>query len=183
MNLHALPWPKQQLMDLPSDTKVELRVTLSYFIEPNPSARGMGSKFHYPSHRLRFDVQRPLDLTTADFVARINAAATREDDGDPVESKDSDWLLGDQQRSRGSLHQDVWRGTAAALADRDFIAVYPASGWWRERKALARYDLPARYSLLVSIRTPNTAVDLYTPIAQMVAQQVAIPIVAIEPKL
>ena len=181
MNLHALPWPKQQLMDLPSDTEVELRVTLSYFIEPNPSTRGMGSKFHYPSHRLRFDVQRPLDLTTADFVARINAAATREDDGVPVESKDSDWLLGDQQRSRGSLHQDVWRGTAAALADRDFIAVYPASGWWRERKALARYDLPARYSLLVSIRTPNTAVDLYTPIAQMVAQQVAIPIVAIEP--
>ncbi len=177
MNLHALPWPKRQLMDLPSDTKVELRVTLSYFIEPNPSARGMGSKFHYPSHRLRFDVQRPLDLTTADFVARINAAATREDDGDPIESKDSEWLLGDQQRGRGSLHQDVWHGTAAELASRNFIAVYPASGWWRERKALERYDLPARYSLLISIRTPKTEVDLYTPVAQMVAQRVGTPII------
>jgi len=180
MNLHALPWPKQQLMDLPSDTNVELRVTLSYFIEPNPSARGMGSKFYYPSHRLRFDVQRPLDLTTADFVARINAAATREDDGDAIQSKDSQWLLGDQQRNRGSLHQDVWRGTTAELANRNFMAVYPASGWWRERKALERYDLPARYSLLVSIRTPHTEVDLYTPVAQMVAQKVAVPVVAIE---
>ena len=178
MNLHALPWPKQQLMDLPSDTRVELRVTLSYFIEPNPSARGMGSKFHYPSHRFRFDVQRPLDLTTADFVARINAAATREEDGDSIESKDSAWLLGGQQRNRGSLHQDVWCGTAAELANRNFIAVYPASGWWRERKALARYDLPARYSLLVSIRTPQTEVDLYTTVAQMVGQQVGIPIIA-----
>ena len=181
MNLHALPWPKQQLIDLPSDARVELHVTLSYFIEPNPSARGMGSKFYYPSHRLRFDVQRPLDLTTDDFVARINAAATREDDGDSIESKDSAWLLGDQQRNRGLLHQDIWCGPAAEVANRNFIAVYPAPGWWRERKALARYDLPARYSLLVSIRTPQTDIDLYTPVAQIVGQQVGIPVVAIEP--
>jgi hypothetical protein len=111
MNLHSLPWPKEQLLDLPPQTKVELRITLSYFIEPNPSARGTTSKFHYPSHRLRFDVQRPLDATTEDFVARINASAEREDDGDPIDSKDPNWVLGDKLRRRGSLHQDVWRGT------------------------------------------------------------------------
>lgn len=59
MNLHALPWPKDELEAL-QNTQVELRVTLSYFIEPNPSARGSASKYYYPSHRLRFDVQRPL---------------------------------------------------------------------------------------------------------------------------
>lgn len=40
LNLHALPWPLEQLQEL-QDTQVELRVTLSYFIEPNPSARGV----------------------------------------------------------------------------------------------------------------------------------------------
>jgi hypothetical protein len=177
MNLHSLPWPKEQLLALPPATQVELRITLSYFIEPNPSSRGTTSRFHYPSHRLRFDVQRPLDATTEDFVARINADAEREDDGDPIDPKDPSWILGDRQRHRGSLHQDVWHGTAAELASRGFIAVYPAKGWWRTRQALERFDLPARYSLIVSIRTPETNVDLYTPIAQQVAAQVAVPVV------
>ncbi len=177
MNLHSLPWPKDELQALPPETKVELRITLSYFIEPNPSARGISSRFYYPSHRLRFDVQRPLDATTEDFVARINAVAEREDDGDPIDPKDPNWLLGDRQRHRGSLHQDIWRGTAAELASRGFIAVYPAKGWWRTRPAQERYNLPARYSLIVSIRTPETNVDLYTPIAQQIAAQVAAPIV------
>lgn len=176
MNLHALPWPKEQLLALPSDTLVELHVTLSYFIEPNPSARGTASKFYYPSHRLRFDVQRPLDATTEDFIARVNAAVEREDDGDPIDPKDPDWLLGDQKRHRGSLHQDVWKGTAAELANRGFIAIYPAKGWWRTRPALERYGQPARYSLVVSIRTPATDVDLYTAVAQQVATQIALPI-------
>lgn len=177
MNLHSLPWPKEELLALPPNTKVELRITLSYFIEPNPSARGTKSKFAYPSHRLRFDVQRPLDATTEDFVARINAAAEREDEGDPIDPRDPNWLLGDKKRHRGSLHQDVWQGTAAELAGRGHIAVYPAKGWWRTRPALDRYRLPARYSLIVSIRTPDTDVDLYTPIAQRIAAQVAVPVV------
>ncbi len=169
MNLHTLPWPREQLLALPPDTPVELCITLSYFIEPNPSARGITSKFHYPSHRLRFDVQRPLDATTADFVARINAAAELEDDGAPIDPKDPNWMLGDTKRHRGSLHKDVWRGSAAELANRGFVAVYPSKGWWRTRPAQERYNLPARYSLIVSIRTPETDVDLYTPIPSMIA--------------
>jgi len=121
MNLHTLPWPREELEAL-QDTPVEMRVTLSYFIEPNPSARGIESKYHYPSHRLRFDVQRPLDATD-DFVARINAAGLREDARDPVFFSDSNWLLGERRRHRGSLHQDIWKGTAAELANRGFVAV------------------------------------------------------------
>ena len=73
MNLHALPWPTEELLAL-QNTPVEMRVTLSYFIEPNPSARGTGSKFSYPSHRLRFDMKLPTERLEA-FRARINAAA------------------------------------------------------------------------------------------------------------
>lgn len=166
MNLHSLPWPKDELEAL-QDTPVEMRVTLSYFIEPNPSVRGVASKYHYPSHRLRFDVQHPLDASTEQFVARVNAAQ-REDDGNPVNSSDPNWLLGKRQRHRGSLHQDVWKGTAADLASRGFIAIYPSAGWWRTRPALQRYGLPARYSLVVSIQTPRTDVDLYAAIARKI---------------
>lgn len=173
MNLHALPWPKDQLQSL-QDAKVQMRVTLSYFVEPNPSARGVASKFYYPSHRLRFDVQRPLDASTDDFIARINAAAEREDEGDSINPKDPDWRLGGRLRHRGSLHQDIWEGTAADLASRGFIAVYPSTGWWRTRSALKRYDLPARYSLIVSIRTEQTEIDLYTAIATQIAAVVAV---------
>lgn len=165
MNLHALPWPREELEALQA-AKVQMRVTLSYFIEPNPSARGSTSKYHYPSHRLRFDVQRPLDATTDDFIARVNAAAQREDEGAPTNPADPHWHLGERHRHRGSLHQDIWEGTAAELASRGFLAVYPSAGWWRTRPALERYNLPARYSLIVSIFTEETEVDLYTAIAQ-----------------
>ena len=175
MNLHALPWPKDQLEAL-QDADVEMRVTLSYFIEPNPSARGSASKYHYPSHRLRFAVRRQLE-SLADFEARINAAAAREEAGRQAPPTDSNWILGDNLRHRGSLHQDIWRGTAADLASRGFLAVYPSQGWWRTRPAQGRYDMPARYSLIVTLRTPQADVDLYTPIAQQVAAMVAVPVV------
>lgn len=119
-------------------------------------------------------MQRPLDASTDDFVARINAASEREDEGDPINPKDPNWRLGDRLRHRGSLHQDIWEGTAADLASRGFIAVYPSSGWWRTRPALERYDLPARYSLLVSIRTEQTEIDLYTAIANQIAAVVSV---------
>lgn len=175
MNFHALPWPLEQLEAL-QDTQVEMRVTLSYFIEPNPSARGSTSKYHYPSHRLRFAVRRPLE-SVENFQARINAATVREEEGRLTAPADPEWLLGEGLRHRGSLHHDIWRGSAADLASRGFIGVYPANGWWRTRQAQERYGLPARYSLIVSIHTPGVDVDLYTPIEQIIATQVASPII------
>lgn len=168
MNLHNIPWPNDELEAL-QDAEVEMRVTLSYFIEPNPSARGSVSKFHYPSHRLRFDVKRPLE-SISDFVARVNAAAEQVNDG--PKPKDPDWLIGEGNRNKGSLHQDVWKGSAADLASRGVLAVYPGMGWWRTRQSLKRYDLPARYSLIISIRTPETDVDLYAAIEQKLVVEV-----------
>ena len=172
MHLHALPWPKDELEAL-GDLEVQMRVTLSYFIEPNPSARGIASKFHYPSHRLRFGVRRPLE-STDDFLARVNAAAAQEEDEQAVNPKDPNWWLGAHHRHKGSLHQDVWTGTAADLASRGYLAVYPAMGWWRTRPKLERYDLPARYSLIISIRTPETDIDLYNAVAAQIPLPVAI---------
>ena len=105
--------------------------------------------------------------TAVDYIS-IEEGLPSEDEGDPVNPSDPNWLLGERQRHRGSLHQDVWKGTAAELASRGFIAVYPAMGWWRTRPALERYELPARYSLVVSIQTQQMDVDLYTAVAQKI---------------
>lgn len=170
MKLHTLPWPKEELEAL-GDVPVEMRVTLSYFIEPNPSARGAQSKYHYASHRLRFDVRRSLEPID-DFIARINAASeTGDKQGN---AKDPDWLLGEKNRTKGSIHTDVWRGTAADLANRGFLAIYPANGWWRTRPKQRRYNLPAKYSLIVSISTPEVGVDLYAVVESVVKTTVEV---------
>ena len=169
MHIHRLPWPQAVLEEL-GETLVEMRVTLSYFIEPNPSRRGR-SRYRYESHGLRFDVKRPLETLGA-FRARINAAAQNESIGKQASEDDPLWLIGKQGRHRGSLHGDIWQGSAAALASRGYIGVYPALGWWKTRPALERYDRAARYSLVISIRAPETNVDLYTEVANQIALEI-----------
>jgi len=61
MHLHPLPWPHDVLREL-GDMIVELRVTLSYFIEPNPGERGRERRHRYASHGLRFDVNTPTEI-------------------------------------------------------------------------------------------------------------------------
>lgn len=167
MNLHRLPWPKQELLAL-GEVPVKLRVTLSYFIEPSPGRRGWNNRHRYPSHGLRFDMQNPLE-SLPDFRRRINAAAQADDDTGGQSLGDRlDWIVGPKLRHRGSLHSDRWEGTAAELAQCENIAVYPVIGWWRERVHLGQGHRRARYALIVSIESSSTAVDIYTPVAQKI---------------
>ena len=171
MHLYNLPWPREELEGL-GDTQVEMRVTLSYFIEPNPSRRGVRSRYRYESHGLRFDVKRPLE-SVDEFRSRINVAARDEEEGPyRAQGSEPEWLIGKQTRHRGSLHADIWHGSAADLASRGSLAVYPAVGWWKTRQALERYDQTARYALVVSIKAPEVDVDLRTE----VANQIGVPV-------
>ena len=173
MHLHNLPWPREELEGL-GETQVEMRVTLSYFIEPNPSRRGVRSRYRYESHGLRFDVKRPHE-SIDDFRSRINAAARDEEEGTHGgHGSDPEWLIGKQTRHRGSLHGDIWRGSAADLASRGSLAVYPAVGWWKTRQALERYNQAARYALVVSIKAPEVDVDLRTEVANQIGVAVEI---------
>ena len=172
MHFHDLPWPRDVLEDL-GETRVEMRITLSYFIEPNPSRRGVRSRYRYESHGLRFDVKRPLE-STDEFRKRINLAARDEEEGTRYSGNDPSWLIGSQRRHRGSLHSDIWRGTAADLASRGNIAVYPALGWWKTRHSLERYDQTARYALIVSIKAPEVDVDLYTEVENRIVTPVKV---------
>jgi hypothetical protein len=175
MHLHSLPWPRDVLLEL-AETPVELRVTLSYFVEPNPGSRGWTRKFRYMSHGLRFDVKTPEESLEA-FRQRMNHAARLEAEGQlPSAAVGRDWLLGPRLRSRGSLHTDRWTGTAAQIAECAYVGVYPVIGWWRERHHLGRSNRQARYSLIVSLRTPDVTTDLYTPILAQVRVPVPVPV-------
>jgi hypothetical protein len=170
MHLHKLPWPRQTLGSL-GDVQVQLRVTLSYFIEPNPARRGWRKRHRYASHGLRFAVQKPAESVTA-FRKRVNGAAREDDDLDLGTGDKDGWLLKSDLRSKGSLHHDRWDGSAADLATREHLAVFPVIGWWRERLALQRSESRARYALVVSIRTPPSNVDIYEPVDTLVRTRV-----------
>ena len=170
MHLHDLPWPKQALEEL-GQTSVHLRVTLSYFVEPNPGRRGWQRRHRYSSHGLRFDVKEATE-TNDEFRKRLNQRALEEDEDKPTIGAAAQWFLGEQTRNKGSIHSDLLVGTAADVAERGVIGIYPVSGWWKDQPKRDRSRLGARYALVVSIETEAEGVDIWTP----VAQQIGVPI-------
>ncbi|MGH8932738.1 MAG: hypothetical protein ACRDZO_19480 [Egibacteraceae bacterium] len=88
MHLYELPWPLEELEQL-GETLVRLRVSLSYFVHPNPSRRGWAPRFRYASHGLRFDVKRPTE-STREFRKRLNKQALAEDETRPKGDSDLD---------------------------------------------------------------------------------------------
>ncbi len=174
MHLYNLPWPTDILQDL-GNTQVKMRITLSYFIEPSPGEVGWYSRYRYSSHALRFAVNGPGESET-NFVKRINDQA-RDDNGHPGTSGPSDkWVIGEATRNVGSIHSDIWEGLAAELAASNRIAIYPTVGWWRERQHLGRWNKQCRYSLIVSIHTPEQSDDIYIPVAQQIGLTIPIEI-------
>ena len=170
MHLHKLPWPKDMLASL-ADVDATLHVTLSYFIEPGPGQIGWKDKYRYASHGLRFDVNKPGE-SRGEFEKRINVSVRDEDEG-KTSSNSGDWFLGVNNRNVGSIHSDYKYASAIELSDIEFVAVYPVIGWWRSRKYLGKIDSEARYSLIVSIETPDVETDLYSEITQVIENTLA----------
>jgi len=167
MHVHRIPWPTRVLEDL-GDVDVTMRVTLSYFIEPSPGRTGWKRKHRYQSHGLRFDVNRPEE-TELEMRRRLSREEWDGDEEWPDNVPESrNWIIGDKGRRKGSIHSDWWTGTGAELAACNRVAVFPVTGWWRERPHLHRWDSSARYSLMISIHTDEQEVDLYTPIVNEV---------------
>ncbi len=176
MHFYELPWPKDILLHLPAKTKVKMRITLSYFIEPGPGEMGWKDRYRYASFALRFDVNSPEE-TKEEFVKRINVAARMEDEVHPGTRSSADhWFLGAHARDKGSIHSDIWEGSAQELATSNLIAISPMIGWWRERSHLGKCERKTRYSLVVSISIPEQEIDIYTPVAKMITPSIPIPI-------
>ncbi len=171
MNLHEIPWARDVLLEL-GDLEVEMRVTLSYFVEPNPNGKGYKNKHRYSSHQIRFATIKS-DESRDEFRKRINKNA-RDDDEEYTSTggDNSGWFLRSQLREKGSIHSDIWKGTAANLVTKNFIAIYPVGGWWKELKRQEKWNSIANYSLIISIKSSESEIDIYTPIEN----QVVIPI-------
>lgn len=175
MHIHTLPWPERVLQSLENET-INVRITLSYFIEPSPGEKGWKNKYRYSSCGLRFDMKRPNE-TLDQFKMRINNAM-RDDDYVNTGNSKNNWLLGPNNRDVGSIHSDVWTDSAINLAQSGYIAIYPVVGWWKERTKLKKYNSKIHYSLIVSIETDNENIDLYTPIMTKIESKIAVPILA-----
>lgn len=176
MHMHKLPWPNELLRSLGS-TNVTLRVTLSYFIEPSPGSIGWKDKYRYASCGLRFDVINSNE-SIDDFKKRVNMKMRGENKKDSGEgtSGSERWYLGAANRDVGSIHSDFCTLNAVDLCECKYIAIYPVVGWWRERKHLGRSNKRLRYSLVVTLSTPEIDVDLYTPIMTQIENTINIPI-------
>lgn len=164
VKLYRLPIPVELLDD--SDPDVELRVTLSYFAEPNKFGRRV---FH--GLDLKWDMQGPQE-SEDDFLERINmlnraktpsGGRTR-----AAKTKGFNWEIGPQARSRGTVQSDRWRGRMSAIAGDKLIAVVPVLGWWDQRKNLETQEM--KFSLVVSVFGPG----VYTAIKPRVEAAMAI---------
>ncbi len=171
MHIHNIPWPDDVLLSL-EDKNVKMRVTLSYFIEPGPGEVGWKDKYRYPSCGLQFDVNNSIE-DQDNFLKRINKAMRddEEDKGD-VKNDSNRWVIGPTNRNVGSVHSDIWEGTASELSQSNQIAIFPITGWWKLRTNLKKYDSKIRYSLVVSIEAPETEVDLYSVIKNKIESKI-----------
>ena len=155
-----------------------MRVTISYFIEPNPGklgcdvkhSIGKDLKHRYQSHGLRFDVKRPEE-DIKHFRERLSKAAW-ENNIKPEKIDDSrKWDLGSKLRTKGTIHSDWWSGTAAKLAASGHIAVYPVKGWWCDRPNQKAFDKQARYSLIITLESEDKNVSIYNEVATIIANR------------
>jgi len=58
------------------------------------------------------------------------------------------------------------------LAESGAIAVFPITGWWRERLSLGCISKVARYCLIVTIQTRRTDLEVYS----WVSSEISVPV-------
>jgi hypothetical protein len=170
---YALPIPPPMLEELENQI-IEMKVTLSYFIDPNPGLSANVDPQRYQSHGLRFDHQRKNE-TLEQFKLRVNPSEREEPRRRPAaEPADTRWMLGEDSISAGSLHCDVWTGPAIELLNREALCVKPVNGWWRNRASPDICNRKSRYALIVTLKARNSDVDIYTPVSTLIGLPVPI---------
>ena len=177
-HFYSLPWPRAALESL-GEQDVTLKITLSYFVEPNPGSSAAFDPYRYQSFGLRFDLKRRSE-TAVNFAKRLNKQAWEQPKDRPSTDPDGDrWLFGTQSMSAGSLHSDEWTGPAVNLLSRNIICIKPVGGWWKDRAKADVRGRKARYSLVLSLRSQDSEIDLYTPISTMIEAEVGVKAIVI----
>jgi hypothetical protein len=173
-HLYEIPWPVDILRNELAENDVKLKVTLSYFIDPNPGNRRYATNFHYHSHSLDFKVIKPTE-DLASFRRRISAAVEGDENPEYI-GNDEPWSLKESLRNKGSVKKDFIITSGADLATRNILAIYPKSGWYKTRKKLNKHNTQVRYSLIVSIETENVDVNIYNPVITQIGSAISITV-------
>ncbi|HKK30973.1 MAG TPA: S8 family peptidase [Alphaproteobacteria bacterium] len=177
-HFYSLPWPREPLEAL-ADQDVKLKITLSYFVEPNPGSSASFDPFRYQSLGLRFDLKRRNE-TPSNFAKRINKKVREVEADKPTATVDTDrWRFGANAMSAGSLHCDEWTGPAVNLLSRNLICIRPVGGWWNNRANAEIRSQEARYALVLSLRAADSEINLHTQISALVEQDVGIETISI----
>ncbi|MCA1530600.1 S8 family serine peptidase [Bradyrhizobium yuanmingense] len=176
---YTLPLPSEMLEELENEI-VEMKITLSYFVDPNPGLSANVDAQRYQSHGLRFDHQRKNE-TARHFKQRVNPTERENPKQRPASAASSDqrWMLGEDSISAGSIHCDVWTGPAIELLNRNLLCIKPVNGWWRQRASTKVCDRKTRYALIVTLKARNAELDIYTPIRTSIG--LPIPVVVETP--
>ncbi len=149
VKVYRLPVAESLLTD--DDPDVELRVTLSYFSEPNKFGRRT-----YHGLDLKWNMQGPQESEDA-FLERVNLLKRPLGPGGKrrkaASTRSFDWDIGPQLRGRGTVQSDRWRGKMSALVGDKLIAIVPVLGWWDQRKLLRTQEVA--FALVVSVLGPG----------------------------
>ncbi|MCD8291941.1 MAG: S8 family peptidase [Prevotella sp.] len=159
MHMITLPWPSEILEQMGSKI-VTLRITLSYYIQPSPGSRTRESSYKYCSLGLQFEIIRPTE-SEVEFISRVSHISTENTVRSSVNGTPS-WGIGAKERNNGSVISDFIKDSAADIASCNKIAIYPTTGWWKDRKY--KGDKSIKYSLVVSLETDET--EIYNYIAE-----------------
>lgn len=171
---YDLPWPQQAFEEL-GDAEIKLKITLSYFIDPNPGALASLDPYRYQSFGLRFNLKRRQENTDS-FKKRVNAEERPNSKQKPSSQPDNDkWRFPDAHQTSGSLFCNEWTGPAVNLLARDMLCIKPVGGWWKNRANKDTRQQTTRYALVVSVKSASQDVDLYTPIKAIVDTKVPVP--------
>ncbi|AUQ52341.1 hypothetical protein PhaeoP83_04123 (plasmid) [Phaeobacter inhibens] len=170
---YDLPWPRQALEAI-GDEEVKLKITLSYFVDPNPGALASLDPYRYQSFGLRFDLKRRLESLET-FKRRVNVDEREDPKRKPPSQTDTDnWRFPIDGPLAGSLHCNEWTGPAAWLLARNLLCVKPVGGWWKNRADKKTRQQRTRYALVVSVKTANEDVELHTDINAIVSTAVPV---------
>ena len=167
-----LPWPRQAFEAL-GDEEIRLKVTLSYFVDPNPGALASLDPYRYQSFGLRFDLKRRME-SAGEFKKRVNADERADPRRRPTIQPDTDTWRFPDGTACGSLHCNEWKGPAAWLLARNMLCVKPVSGWWKNRADSITRQQKTRYALVVSVKTAKEDVTLHTDINAIISGTVPV---------
>lgn len=176
IHFYELPWPKDELIKL-WNAEVKMKITLSYFIEPSPWEKWWKNKYKYQSHSLKFDLNNRLE-TKEEFQKRLNLEARDEDEEyeSSTWSWSERWVIWSNTRNNWTVRSDLWIWTAIELANCNILAITPLGGWWKERPSEQKINNTTKYSLIISLETEETEIELYTAIQNKIKVEVPIPI-------